>query len=569
MCTIYKIIFSFALFVLLPFSTHAASLHFSPSLGSHDIGTTFSINISVESNDQAMNAASGLVSFPLDKLEVVSISKVGSIFSLWTTEPNFSNTRGTISFEGIVLNPGYQGASGKILSVTFRVKSAGVANIFFSSSSVLANDGTGTNILENVHTGVYTLTNTVILPIETPSEVPIPAQNIPKSEISLRSATHPDQTKWYSNNTPEFSWNLPEGALEVKTLIGKSPEGTPAISYPSPISNKKVDELPDGTYYFSLQVRTASGWSDISRYKVNIDTTAPEPFDVIFPEGFSGWNPRPIASFNTKDETSGVNRYEVRVGSENPVKVDYSATSNLYSISPQYPGTYTLLVTAFDEAGNTRTSTGDFTIEAIDTPIITSYQEEIESGDIMKIRGTTYPNSDVVITIKNKDEIYTQENTKSNNIGDFAIIISKNLTPGVYEFTVRVTDSRGARSNETSPLSIIVNSNFLVGIITTVLNYLSAVVILLVAIFAIVGGGIYMWYRSAAIIRRLKKQNTEAERITEKSFTILRKDIDSHISKLKKAKVKRKLTAEEVSFLKKFNSELSEAEEAIKKEIKG
>ncbi|MDP2703860.1 MAG: hypothetical protein Q8P01_01415, partial [bacterium] len=93
------------------------------------------MNITVESTDQAMNAVSGVVSFPWDKLEVVSISKQGSILSLWPAEPSFSNSAGTVNFEGIALNPGYIGANGKILTITFRTRNTGQANLSFSSGS--------------------------------------------------------------------------------------------------------------------------------------------------------------------------------------------------------------------------------------------------------------------------------------------------------------------------------------------------------------------------------------------------------------------------------------------------
>ncbi len=137
----------FAFSSAVPFVTDAANLYFSPQSGSYAVGSLLVVNIYVESKDQAMNAASGFISFPSDKLQVVSLSKDGSIFSLWVQDPSFLNSAGMVNFEGFVLNPGFTGASGKILSVTFRVKAAGMAPITFSSGLVLANDGNGTNIL--------------------------------------------------------------------------------------------------------------------------------------------------------------------------------------------------------------------------------------------------------------------------------------------------------------------------------------------------------------------------------------------------------------------------------------
>ena len=55
--------------------------------------------------------------------------------------------------------------------------------------------------------------------------------------------------------------------------------------------------------------------------------------------------------------------------------------------------------------------------------------------------------------------------------------------------------------------------------------------------------------------------------IPEKEIDILRKDISSHIVKLKKAEYKRKLTKEEINFLEQFEEELTEAKSAISKEI--
>ena len=41
-------------------------------------------------------------------------------FNIWMQEPNFSNSVGQVSFEGAILNPGYQGSAGQVLSVVFK-----------------------------------------------------------------------------------------------------------------------------------------------------------------------------------------------------------------------------------------------------------------------------------------------------------------------------------------------------------------------------------------------------------------------------------------------------------------
>ena len=123
----------FVVFSILPIAAQAASLYFSPSSGSYAVGSPITLNVYVSSADQAMNAASGVISFPSDKLEVTSLSKTGSIFTLWVQEPSFSNSVGAVNFEGIVLNPGFTGSGGKVLSITFKTKVAGNAPLTFSS----------------------------------------------------------------------------------------------------------------------------------------------------------------------------------------------------------------------------------------------------------------------------------------------------------------------------------------------------------------------------------------------------------------------------------------------------
>lgn len=188
--------------MFLPMLAFASTLRLSPSSGSYSIGSAISLNVSVSSPDQAMNAASGVISFPPDKLTVTSISKGGSIFSLWAQEPSFSNGAGTVNFEGIVLNPGFTGAIGKILTVNFRVKAAGDAAITFSSGSILANDGLGTNILTALSGAQLNLKEAVPEPAAPrPSPKPVtPKPSVPSidttkpSSFEIKEITRDDLT---------------------------------------------------------------------------------------------------------------------------------------------------------------------------------------------------------------------------------------------------------------------------------------------------------------------------------------------------------------------------------------
>lgn len=159
-------IFTFLFFVLLGIlaisKANAASLYFSPSSGSYQLGSKFAITIYVSSTDQAMNASEATVLFPADKLEIISISTVFPVEG-----PTFSNINGTAHFSGIVLNPGYIGPRGQMATINFLAKALGKADISMTDARILANDGLGTDILTSLGNASFNIIKgAVVTPVE-------------------------------------------------------------------------------------------------------------------------------------------------------------------------------------------------------------------------------------------------------------------------------------------------------------------------------------------------------------------------------------------------------------------
>ena len=367
---------------------NAATLGFSPSTLSRTVGSTFSVFVYVSSADQATNAVSGVISFPTDKLQAVSVSKTNSVINLWVQEPTFSNTQGTVNFEGIALNPGYTGSQGTIITITFRTKSSGQANIKFSSGSVLANDGIGTNVL----TG------------------------------------------------------LGNANISIKAI--------------------------------------------------------PPPQDISADES--------ISDTNNKAIDSGA---------------------------------------------------------LLETPIITYYQEEVKSGDFIKIQGIANPGADIKIRLLRSGESIQQKIIRSTGSGNFVVVIDPISDPGVYTFIAQAIDEVGNMSSETSPFTIVVKQKWLNQLLESIFNYLSLTMLIGLALIGVSVCAVFLWYRLLTVIRRIGRESQEAEKVLEKSFNILRKDINEHITRLKTAKSKRKLSSEEIAFLKRFEEELAEAKDVIAKEV--
>jgi len=361
-------LFSIFYFLLSTFTAQAATLYFSPSSGSHAVGTSFTVSVYVSSADQAMNAASGVISFPTDKLEVISLSKTGSIFNLWVQEPSFSNSGGTVNFEGIVLNPGFTGASGKVIDITFRVKAAGGALLTFSSGSVLANDGQGTNILSNLGNASFALESSGQAP-RGEEQLRLGTPEAPK----VSSPTHPNSDKWYAKKDAVFTWEVPAGITAVQILVSQVEKMLPRVTYAPPIGEKKIADLQDGVWYFHIRFKNVKGWGETAHFRFQIDTTPPQPISIRFLDGQETDNPRPTVLFDTVDTLSGIDYYQLKIGEgDNFILSAETVKNNPYTLPYQAPGKRTLIVRAFDKAGNSTAASADFLIKPPPSPIITT-----------------------------------------------------------------------------------------------------------------------------------------------------------------------------------------------------
>ncbi len=501
---LFNVLLFVGLFFLLSRSVQAqpgASLYFSPASGTKKVGATFPIAVLVNSGGQSINAAEGEVDFDSNKLEVVSISKSNSIFNIWTTEPAFSNRNGTVNFGGGLPSPGYTGTNGTIIRITFRVKVAGAGSsteITFASVTILANDGQGTNILSGLGRATFSIGSPALpspTPIVTEKPATTPTTNKNITAIQVTSPSHPDQSKWYANNNPEFQWTLPADATEVLLVLGKKSTSIPTRSYIPPISNRKLDNVADGVWYFNGRIRTSTSPDLSFSYKFNVDVASPRSFEITRIDQNDPTNPQPQLSLATSDDTSGVNRYEIRLDGGDPTTVSQSLVGKSYALPVQFPGKHSIAVQAIDNAGNTATATGSFEVVSIDIPVIKSSLDKLKTGETFHVSGTAKPGYTVrlysinkndrkkalasVINIDNtkttpQTEAELQKNsiqvaeTKSDQEGNWDIAIPSPKS-GAYTIYTRAIDDRGAISSPSNTKAL---SVYKPGI-ETILNFLN------------------------------------------------------------------------------------------------
>jgi len=514
-----------------------------------------------------MNAASGIISFPQDKLEATSLSKSGSIFALWVQEPSFSNAAGTINFEGIVLNPGFTGATGKIISVNFRVKAAGVSNLNFSSGSVLANDGKGTNILTGLGNASFSLNAGAVGPQAPESTTPSVIAGAPLAP-KISSPTHPDPNEWYAQKDAKFIWTIPSGVTGVRLLVGKIPAAIPTVIYTPAINEKEVANLDDGIWYFHVQLRNANGWGEISHFRFQIDTKPPEPFSIKFIDTKETDNPQPTIIFDTIDTLSGINYYKIKIGEGDFFDVlEVEVKSNPYTLPLQSPGKRTILVQAFDMADNYSTAVEEFIIKPINPPIITDYPQKLQSGEILTVKGKSYPDGQVIIWLQKDREEIKGQGVKSGKDGNFVFISDEKMEDSVYKLWAEAIDSRGARSVPTEKFTITVEpaklfqiGSWTINLLAVLVPIISLIIVLLLIIW-------YGWHKFSFLRKQVRKEIHEAESALHKAFDILKEDIQEQIKILEKTRTRRQLTEEEEKIIKQLKKDLDNAERLVRKEI--
>ncbi len=341
-------------FAFMPQGAHAAtssaSLYVDPVGGSFMIGSTFTVSLFLNTGGQSINAIEANLSFPPDKLQVVSPSGGKSFLQIWTAQPTYSNEKGTMQFQGVVRNPGITTNAGLISTVTFRAKSTGTAGIKFSDTSrVLLNDGKGTNVLGHTAGGIYYLT----LP---PPEGPI-----------ITSRTNPDQEKWYESGAVVFEWTAPPDIQGYNYILDDSPVTVPDDASKGIGTRVAYNDLSDGVHYFHLKALRQGVWGGVTDYVVKIDRTLPADFTItVNPSSYTS-SRVPVVSFQTTDNLSGVDHYEIKVtaldkNKNNATDMPFAIETTSPYISNFDVGRYAILVRAYDVAGNYAQAQTTFTI---------------------------------------------------------------------------------------------------------------------------------------------------------------------------------------------------------------
>ncbi len=545
-----------------------ASLSFSPNSGSYEVGKNFSVTVVLNSGGGlGVNAADGLIKFNSSEILVTKVSKVGSIFSLWTTEPTYSNSAGTISFSGG--SPGaYKGSAGTVFSISFSTKKTGDTVVSFTSGNILAADGKGTNVLSGMGKATFNITEAkkedlkkeTVKPKNKKETKSNKSKGILPPVPEINSKTHPDTNTWYSNNNPEFSWKILADLTGVSFAITDNSTDDPGQENDGIIETERFEKQKDGEQYFHIKYQNQYGWGQVAHRKLLIDVTPPNDFDLIIDNQGDPTNPQPKLIFSTNDKTSGIDYYNIKLADKN-IKVGLTDVDmGYYQLEVLAPGEYQVAVAAVDKAGNTASTTAVFTIDPLKAPIITSIPETISKKEDLLIQGTSfYSNVHIKIFITQAGQETINGESETDESGNWSFVYKNGLAKGGYEISSIVVDDRGAMSLSSTKKFLKVTSPSLI----CAYGWWIVLVSLLLMILAIA----YVFYQRREFIAerlRIKRETDELKTKMSKIFYALREELDELMELADK---KAGLSESERRVKEKIQESLDISEEFINKEV--
>lgn len=372
------IIFSFVVVPYVSAQEDGASLTIYPQIGAFVEGSIFDVSVILNTGDNYVEAVNIDLKFDPKILQVVTPTKEFSIVSEWVSPPTYSNTGGVVSLRGKFYNRGINTSDGLISIIAFRAIKTGKTSIeFIDSSEVIRADDKKANILNSVNIASYS----VLLPLAKGPRV--------------FSGTHPDQNKWYKNNSPSFHWDKIKDSEGYSYLISRDQFGEPDnIVDTINTSQCCFEGLEDGVWYFHLRAKEGEAWGGATSFRVNIDNTPPRSFKPHLEIFTTVLNHSSLFHFDTIDLLSGLDYYEARiVDISNPENILYSGfirTESPYKFDTGKKGAFKVVIRAFDKAGNHRE-------EEVKIRVITSNFARIDGG--FQLFGVFFPLWFVVVVL--------------------------------------------------------------------------------------------------------------------------------------------------------------------------
>lgn len=192
--------------------------------------------------------------------------------------------------------------------------------------------------------------------------------------------------------------------------------------------------LADGVYRLEISAEDLAGNTAVYYINIMVDTIPPEPFEVVAdPAGWTN-NNRPVLTFGTVDETSGLSHYELSINESEFVQI-----TSPYRLDPQPDGEHSVTVRAVDKAGWVTTATTKIYIDT--TPPDAAPNFRVVPGQEKMILRWEKPSPDIVRYVVEKMRAGGEKVTEFVVEGDQVEYIDPGLSTGtVYQYRLKAID---------------------------------------------------------------------------------------------------------------------------------
>ena len=319
------------------FTIYNSTLHLSPGFDIYKVGSTQQIGVEVETGGEAINVISFVLNYDPTKITVDDLVTNNSICpeSLFI-ENSIDNEAGQVKVSCGIPN-GFSDVRGTVAELAITPTAEGDFRLIFGEeTTVLANDGLGTDVLRFAENGSYQAS---LGQSSRDSDIP--------PRMTVFSETHPNRELEYNSSSIDFSWLNAGDRYDYIYAFDKDPNTIPSGERSTTNNSLNFSVSEDGTYYLHVAARRGDTRGPVSHYRAMVDTTPPNPPIVKASSTSVSVGNVVRFEFSTDDTDELQPNFYLRIGND----VFVPTTQQVYV--PFFErGTHKVTVRVFDTAGN-------------------------------------------------------------------------------------------------------------------------------------------------------------------------------------------------------------------------
>lgn len=249
-------------------------LRLEPESGIWDHAFDQHVVVRLDSGGEQVNTMHIVINYDPTVAEIVSIDTHKSVCPPQLfLEKEIDNKKGEVIITCVIPNPGFSSTGGNFADLLIHpIRSGDFKLVFNKDTTVLANDGLGTDVLRQAVGGNYQLTASQ--EDQNPNGPPVP--------VVVFSSSHPNSERWYNNRTVQFDW-LSQSSTTFFYSFNQTPTDTPYLDKERHTTQQdfvSLDALAEGINYFHVTPQRNGVFGPTTNYEVKIDTMPPADVSI-------------------------------------------------------------------------------------------------------------------------------------------------------------------------------------------------------------------------------------------------------------------------------------------------